>query len=67
MDEERKIRTNLYIRICKDSGYTIPYDQAAQLAAKIVGWHPLSFMGDIGLDNMKKIATGRHPACMGLN
>lgn len=63
MDEERRDRTNLYIRICKDSGYTLPYDQAAQLAAKIVGCHPLTFMGDIGLDYMQKIAVGDHPAC----
>lgn len=63
MDEERKIRTNLYIRICKDSGYQIPFDQAAALAAKITGWNTLSFMTDIGLDNMKKIAAGEHPAC----
>lgn len=63
MDEERKIRTNLYIRICKDSGYQLPYDQAAALAAEIVGTDPLTFMSDIGLDNMKRIAVGEHPAC----
>jgi hypothetical protein len=36
---------------------------AAKITAHVLGIHPLSVMGAINFNNMRKIAAGEHPAC----
>jgi len=59
---DRSERTKVFIRICSDSGFRIDATQASQLTAILAQCHPLDIMGDIGFDNMQRIASGTHPA-----
>ncbi|QDP65824.1 MAG: hypothetical protein Unbinned7865contig1001_23 [Prokaryotic dsDNA virus sp.] len=61
---ERKAIQDLYIRISKDSGWSMSYTNVAKLAAQILGIHPLEVaraFADLGL--MERVAKGDHPAC----
>jgi len=61
---ERKTITDLFIRTCKDSGFQLPYDQAAALTAGVLKISPMEVWVACGtLDTMQRIATGEHPAC----
>lgn len=60
----RQMVQNLFIRICRDSQWSIDAIRAAKLTGQIVGKHPLLVWDDIGsLDIMHSIAAGEHPAC----
>jgi len=55
---------NLYIRVCRDSGFQLDYARAAQLAAKVGGFHPMDVWTALpSLSTMRAIAAGDHPAC----
>lgn len=61
--EERILRQDVFIRVCRDSGYQMDARNAAILAAKVVGCHPLDIwkaMPDLSV--MARIARGEHPA-----
>jgi len=63
MTEVRKLRQDVFIRVCKDSGYRMDHIQAASIAAGVAQCHPLDIWKPLGVDNMEKIATGNHPIC----
>lgn len=55
----------LYVRVCRDSGYRLPYDRAAALVSDMIGagtaleiWLQFSSVA-----TMMEIAEGRHPIC----
>lgn len=53
----------LYIRICRDSRFTIGYLQAAILAGEVLKISPIEVWTSLGsLDTMEEIAKGIHPA-----
>ena len=59
---DRETIQKLYIRICRDSGFSIDYIQAAILAGKVLNMHPFSVYNAFSyLDVMEKIAKGEHP------
>ena len=63
MQGERETIQQVYIRVCRDSGFRLGFDRAAHLAGKILGVSALEIwlaMPCIGV--MMDIATGRHPA-----
>lgn len=53
---------DLYIRVCRDSGFRMEASRAAILAASILGLSGIEVWLDLGLDNMERIANGTHPA-----
>lgn len=54
----------LYLRVCKDSGYTIGVFSAAVVTAHAIGCHPLDvWLAMPGLSMMEEIAAGTHAAC----
>lgn len=64
MDNDRKLKQDLYIRVCKDSGWQLEYIQAAILAGKVLNCHPFEVYSAFGdMDTMRKVASGEHPAC----
>ena len=64
MDSDRKLKQDLYIRVCKDSGWQLEYIQAAKLVGKILNCHPFEVYAAFGdMDNMQKVAAGEHPVC----
>jgi len=55
---------NIYIRICRDSGWRLSHTSAAILSAKVIGLHPLEIWCQFSdMDVMERIAKGEHPAC----
>ena len=67
MKPDRKLVQDIYIRICRDSGFQLGYVEAAKLAANVGGFHPLDVADALGIANMHEIATGRHPVCQRLS
>lgn len=63
MNPERKLKQDVYIRVCKDSGFLLSSTDAAILAAKVLGCHPLEIWIALDFCYMEKIASGEHPAC----
>lgn len=63
MDNARKLKQDVYIRICKDSGFKLEPTDAAILAAKVLECHPLEIWTALDFDNMTRIANGTHPIC----
>ena len=64
MDNDRKLKQDLYIRACKDSGWQLDYIEAAKLVGKIFNCHPFEVYAAFGdMSNMQKVAKGEHPAC----
>lgn len=59
---DRKLIQDVYIRVCKDSGFQLDYVAAADLAARVVNCTPLDVMIAFGLDNMMSVADGSHPS-----
>tara|TARA_R110000772_G_scaffold99174_2_gene198828 strand:- start:667 stop:873 length:207 start_codon:yes stop_codon:yes gene_type:complete len=62
MPATRKQIQDLFLRVCKDSEYTLEWDRASSLTAAILKIHPLQIwlaMPDI--DTLIAIATGDHP------
>jgi hypothetical protein len=60
---DQKVIVDLYVRTCRDSGFRMLVTDAAKITAHVLGIHPLSVMGAINFNNMRKIAAGEHPAC----
>ena len=61
MTDHETIRA-VYIRICRDSKFGLPFDQAAALCAGVCGIHPIEVWCAFPyLDIMKEIAAGTHP------
>lgn len=64
MDNDRKLKQDLYIRACRDSGWQLDYVEAAKLAGKVLNCHPMNIWVAFGdMKAMEKIAAGEHPAC----
>jgi hypothetical protein len=56
--------TNLYLQIAKDSGFQLNEYAITNIVAKALNIHPLQVWGSFaGLDVMRQIARGEHPAC----
>lgn len=64
MDKRRREDLQaVFIRVCRDSGFRLDYARAAQLAAKVLGAHPMDIWIALpSLDVMQQIAEGSHPA-----
>ena len=55
---------NAYIRVCRDSHFTLDWVVAAQLAGKMMDTNALGVWTTFGsLDTMREIARGEHPVC----
>lgn len=55
----------VYIRVCRDSGFKLDWIRATNLTASIVGKHPMDVWIAIGtIDVMEAIAQGEHPATL---
>ena len=64
MDNDRKLKQDLYIRACRDSGWQLDYVEAAKLAGKVLNCHPMNIWVAFGdMKAMEKIAAGEHPIC----
>ena len=65
MSEElsRDLVQQVFIRICRDSGFTLATPEAAALAAGALGCSPLQIWTAMqSLAMMDQIAAGTHPA-----
>lgn len=50
---------SLYERICRDSGFELEFDRAAQLVAGALNIHPIDVWTAVGtVEGMKTIANG---------
>ena len=59
--ERRHYLVSLYIRICRDSNFTLSMVDAARTCAKLEGIAPLEFWIAVGsIEDMQKIANGTH-------
>ena len=59
----RKQLQELFLRVCRDSGFSLEATQAASIAAKAAGVSPLEFWVAFGtIDAMDKVADGGHPS-----
>lgn len=62
MTEREKI-TGLYVRICRDSGFSMSFDKAAHFVADMLGISALEVWSAFGdITNMQRVASGEHPA-----
>lgn len=63
MDERETIQ-RIYIRLCRDSRYTIKAENAAILAGNVLGISPLVVWTKFpSFAVMEEIASGTHPVC----
>lgn len=63
MPHERKTVQDVFVRVCRDSGFTLGSVQAANVAARALKCHPLQvWLAMPELAVMDEIAAGRHPA-----
>lgn len=59
----RRFRQQIFIRVCRDSGFRVDAINAAYLAAMIARCHPLHiWLAMPDMDTMERIAAGKHPA-----
>lgn len=59
---ERKVITDLYIRVCKDSGFELDCIEAAKLVANILTIDPFQVWEAMGTFSvMQRCANGTHP------
>lgn len=64
--KQRREMQQLFIRVCRDSGFRLDAVAAAQLAARASGCSPLDFWIAVGdLATMDAIASGGHPSAIG--
>jgi hypothetical protein len=63
MNPERKLKQEVFIRVCKDSGFMLSSTDAAILAAKVLKCNPIEIMIALDFDLMNRIASGEHPVC----
>lgn len=61
---ERKLIQDVYIRVCRDSNWNMPWDQAARFVADMLNIHPLAVGNAFPyIMTMQEIAAGIHPVC----
>jgi len=61
--ERRKFIQDLYIRVCRDSGFNMDYIRAAHFAGMVGGFHAMDvWIAMPSLEVMQQIAKGTHPA-----
>lgn len=64
--ETRELWRQVFIRVCRDSGFQLPMERACHLTAQIVGTHPLMVWSAFPyMQVMHEIAAGTHPAVRG--
>ena len=62
MRRDRKMIRDTFIRICRDSRFSVEAQWAAAFSAQMLGIHPIEVWTAFGsIDTMKAIATGKHP------
>ena len=63
-EASRKLRRDLYVRVCRDSGFRMPYDRAAAFVGDMLHTSALDvWIAFSGTDVMQEIASGTHPVC----
>lgn len=60
---DRKTIQDVYIRVCKDSGFGLDMFMAAKIAADTLNISSLEIGFAFGMDTLEKIAKGEHPVC----
>jgi hypothetical protein len=60
----RALLQQLFIRVCRDSGFTLDWVRAAILTAKIADTDPLLVWLAMDVSTMERIASGAHPAAV---
>ena len=64
VDANRKLKQDLYVRVCKDYGWQIDYIEAAKLVSRILKCNPFDVYDVFGdFDTMHKISKGEHLIC----
>lgn len=59
--QRKEFIRQLYIRVCRDSGFTLPFDRAAHLAGQVGGFTALDvWMCMPYMEVMVEIAAGTH-------
>lgn len=58
----RKLVQDLYIRMCRDSGFKLDHIRAAHFVAEMLGISALEVWMTMDMDIMERIANGTHPA-----
>lgn len=63
---ERQRKIDMFIRICRDSGFRMNSASAIILLAKMLRTQPLALWGEMGIDfaTLERIASGEHPAAI---
>jgi len=59
----RKLKQDVFIRVCKDSGFKLTWTNAAILAGNMLNCSPLEIWMTMDMQTMEKIAAGEHPVC----
>lgn len=52
---------DIYVRVCRDSRFSMSVEQAARLTAAVCKTHPLKVWVCLGQSNMERVADGTHP------
>jgi hypothetical protein len=64
--ETRELWRQVFIRVCRDSGFQLSFERACRLTGQIVGTHPLLVWSAFPcMEVMQAIAAGEHPAATG--
>ena len=58
---ERKQIQDVYVRLCRDSKFTMDYIQVAILTASMLKIQPLEVWGALDFNQMEQLADGTHP------
>ena len=58
---ERGLTQQLFVRVCRDSGFRLSVAQACHFTAKLRKTSPIAVWVALGFDNMERIANGTHP------
>ncbi len=59
----KQLLRDLFVRVCRDSGFRLDTHRAANLVAQIAKAHPLDiWMAMPSLEVMDEVARGTHPA-----
>jgi hypothetical protein len=65
-ERDRTTIQQIYVRVCRDSGFGLDSIRAATLTANMVGCSPLEvWLAMPSLDVMDEIAAGQHPVAKG--
>lgn len=65
---DRKTITDLYVRLCRDSRFTLDAVQAMALTGTVLGLHPLVVWVNMpSFSTAEDIASGNHPVTRALS